>query len=147
MIKGGNTEGVGTKCLMLLAIIIILITMIHHKDGFKGGNSGKVIELDESNFDDTLGKKDIVIFIMFYAPWCPHCTNIMGTLDELAKEVKDEKNVKVVKVDADKHKNISKRENISGFPTLKLYKNGKEIEHYKGQRNVNSMKQFIKNYT
>ena len=145
MIRGGNTESIGIKCLMLLTIIIILITMLHHKDKFMGGNN-KVIELDNNDFEDTLNKENTLVFIMFYAPWCPHCTNLMDTWSGLAKEFGDDNSIAIAKIDTDKNKEIGQKHSIKGYPTLKLYQNGKEAEHYKGPRNVNAMKQFIKKY-
>lgn len=36
---------------------------------------GKVIELDESNFDAAISTFDY-IFVDFYAPWCGHCKRL-----------------------------------------------------------------------
>ena len=141
-----TTDKFSTKCLMLCMILIVLFVMMKNcKDNFSKDKG--FIELDESNFDDTIKDEDMIVFVMFYAPWCPHCTNIMDVMDELSKKLEKDQNIKVSKIDVDKHTKIGKKENIRGFPTLKLYKNGKEIEHYKGQRNVSSMEKFIRHYT
>lgn len=36
---------------------------------------GKVLELDESNFDKAISTFDY-IFVDFYAPWCGHCKHL-----------------------------------------------------------------------
>lgn len=36
---------------------------------------GKVLELDESNFDAVISTFDLV-FVDFYAPWCGHCKRL-----------------------------------------------------------------------
>lgn len=33
---------------------------------------------------------------------------------------------------------------ISGFPTIKLFKNGKPVKDYKGKRTVEDIKKFVK---
>lgn len=38
-------------------------------------NDGKVLELDNSNFDSVIANFDYV-FVDFYAPWCGHCKRL-----------------------------------------------------------------------
>lgn len=40
-----------------------------------GIDSGKVLELDESNFDAAISSFDYIL-VDFYAPWCGHCKRL-----------------------------------------------------------------------
>jgi thiol-disulfide isomerase/thioredoxin len=80
---------------------------------------------------------------LFKAEWCGHCQNFKSTWSQLQKEMKD--HVEFVTYDADNHKNEIKKYNIQGFPTLILHTGSKAVE-YNGQRDINSLKDFIKEY-
>jgi thiol-disulfide isomerase/thioredoxin len=80
---------------------------------------------------------------LFKAEWCGHCVNFKSTWSQLQKEMKD--HVEFVTFDADNHKDEIKKYNIQGFPTLILHSGDKAVE-YNGQRDIDSLKDFIKEY-
>lgn len=47
-------------------------------------------------------------------------------------------------VDCTEHTDIAEEYKISGFPTIKLFKNGQVIGEYEGKRTPEDIKQFIK---
>ena len=53
--------------------------------------------------------------------------------------------IEFVTYDADDHKEIMTKYNIQGFPTLILNAGDKAIE-YNGERDINSLKEFINSY-
>jgi hypothetical protein len=53
--------------------------------------------------------------------------------------------IEFITYDADNHKNEIKKYNIQGFPTLILHAGNKAIE-FNGQRDLDSLKDFIKEY-
>ena len=81
--------------------------------------------------------------VLFKAEWCGHCKNFKSTWDKLQSELKNE--VEFVTYDADQHKEIMTKYNIQGFPTLILNAGNKAIE-YNGDRDINSLKEFINVY-
>jgi protein disulfide-isomerase A1 len=50
--------------------------------------------------------------------------------------------IKIAKLDATVHKNFAEKHGIEGFPTIKLFVNGKPID-YSGERNKDAMTAFI----
>ena len=80
---------------------------------------------------------------LFKAEWCGHCKNFKSTWNKLQTELKN--TIEFVTYDADEHKNIIEKYNIQGFPTLILHAGDKAIE-YNGQRDIASLKEFIKSY-
>ena len=63
-----------------------------------------VIELSESNFDETITNNEIVI-IDFWAPWCGPCKMVAPVVEELAEDY--EGKVKFFKLNTDDNPNIA----------------------------------------
>ena len=86
-------------------------------------------------------------FAMFYAPWCGHCKNAMPEFDKLAENPPN--GVKVMKINCDEESNkeLAKKQNIQGFPTIRYYKNGMDGDHqeYNGERTADGFMSFLNN--
>jgi thioredoxin-like negative regulator of GroEL len=80
---------------------------------------------------------------LFKADWCHHCKNFKSTWEKLQDDMKNK--VNFVSFDADKDKKQMTNFNIQGFPTLVLKQKNKAIE-YVGERDLNSLKEFIDKY-
>jgi len=89
------------------------------------------------------------VLVEFYAPWCGHCKHLIPDYEKLANAYANEKDIVIAKIDADKHKDIGGRYDVSGFPTIKWFgKNNKETpEPYEGAREVASFVTFINGKT
>jgi thioredoxin 1 len=71
------------------------------------------------------------VLVDFWAPWCGPCQMLGPVIEEISGEVKD---VKVVKVNVDEAQEISTKYNISGIPTVILFKDGKIVDTIVGFR-------------
>ncbi|KXT29112.1 thioredoxin [Candidatus Phytoplasma oryzae] len=69
--------------------------------------------------------KEENVLVDFFANWCAPCQRLMPILEKLKKERKD---IKIVKIDIDLNQDLLLDNNIKSFPTLILYKKGKEIK-------------------
>ena len=124
---------------VLFLILLSLITFIICKEEFPLEND--VIVLTESNFDKAIEKYEYLM-VFFYAPWCIRCKNFHPEYVKAAKILRKE-NLYLAKVDATVEKNLDKRYGFTGFPVIKLYIKGKEIEYNKerkGEEVVNWMR-------
>ncbi|CAD6263670.1 unnamed protein product [Miscanthus lutarioriparius] len=106
---------------------------------------GRVIDLDESNFEAALGAIDF-LFVDFYAPWCGHCKRLAPELDEAAPVLAGlSEPIVVAKVNADKYRKLGSKYGVDGFPTLMLFIHGVPIE-YTGSRKADQLiKTFVEN--
>jgi thiol-disulfide isomerase/thioredoxin len=90
------------------------------------------------------GGSDTNTLYLFKADWCPHCVSFKETWNFLQKDMKGK--VNFIAYDADKDKDIIKKYNVEGFPTLMLKTKDKVVE-YVGERNIDGIKQFVKEYS
>lgn len=101
----------------------------------------QVEALTEDNFKSFLSSR--TVFVKFYAPWCGHCQRLAPTWEELADKVKNEE-VTIAKVDCTQHKAVCDANQVRGYPTLKIFRNGEFVEDYKGSRTIEDLQQFVK---
>lgn len=91
--------------------------------------TGKVIEVTESTFDEEVLKSDKTVLIDFYADWCGPCKILSPIVEEVAKENPD---LKVVKIDVDDNGGLSYEYGAYYIPTLVVIKDGKEVNRHTG---------------
>jgi len=103
----------------------------------------KVVDLDLSNFDSVVDRSKHV-FVKFYAPWCGHCKSLAPIWEELGNSFPADSTVVIAKVDADAHRDLGQRFDISGFPTLKYFPMGtKTPTDYESGRDIDSLINFV----
>jgi thiol-disulfide isomerase/thioredoxin len=114
-----------------------------------------VVQLSTENLPEILSSENIVL-VNYYAPWCGHCETLSPILDDVAREIHDlglsvsilstrhfipllmSFQAKVAKLDVtdEQFHPLVKHENITGYPTLLLYKQGLRVSEYQGHRTV-----------
>lgn len=77
---------------------------------------GKVLALDSSGFWQTVASEPT--FVKFYAPWCHHCQKLAPTWIDLAAALAGV--VNVAEVNCDAHGSLCRKQEVEGFPVLKL---------------------------
>ena len=74
-----------------------------------------------TTFNEVINSGQTVL-VDFSAEWCGPCKMMVPILKELKSQVKDD--VKIIKVDIDKQPQIASAYQISGVPTLMIFKDG-----------------------
>ena len=88
-----------------------------------------VLEINSDNFDNEVLAHNGVMVVDFFANWCGPCRKLAPILEEVESELK---NVKFAKINTDENLEMAKKYQVSGLPTLMVFKNGEAVERIVG---------------
>ena len=131
-----------TAALGLVVIIILIATAYYY---IYKTNKNEPFENSSGppNLSPSSGES---IVALFYADWCPHCVKFKPDFKKASKSLNGQmyKNNKLnfVMVDCDKYKDLSKKYDVSGFPTVKIFSNGSSVE-YNGDRSFDGLTSYF----
>ena len=103
-----------------------------------------VIILTTETIDEAI-KTYPKLIIFMYATWCPHCQE-MHPEYEAASQSKEIKNMGVIfaSIDIEFHSETASKFNITGYPTLFYFENGKFKEIFGGNREKNAIIEWFR---
>lgn len=91
-------------------------------------------------------KKEVrPVLVMFYAPWCGFCKTLKPEFSAAATELKPKYVLAAIDVNRPENSIIRKQYNITGFPTLLYYENGRLRHTFDGENNKAGIVAFMKN--
>ncbi|OTF70069.1 disulfide-isomerase A3-like protein, partial [Euroglyphus maynei] len=124
----------------MLTAIFLAITIIHHT------NASDVLDLTQEDFDSAIQQHDTIL-VEFFAPWCGHCKRLAPEYDSAASKLKNnDPPIPLAKVDctADEGKEVCSKYGVSGYPTLKIFKNGEFSSEYNGPRQADGIVKYMR---
>ncbi|XP_022621967.1 protein disulfide-isomerase A4 [Seriola dumerili] len=102
-----------------------------------------VLILTDNNYETFMEGKDTVL-VEFYAPWCGHCKQFAPEYEKIAQTLKEnDPPIPVAKVDATVASELASRFEVSGYPTIKILKNGEAVD-YDGERTPKAIVDRVK---
>ena len=87
-----------------------------------------VVEINIDNFDKEVNNGGITV-VDFFADWCGPCRKMGPILEEVETELT---NVKFAKINTDNNLDVARKYQVSGLPTLMVFKNGEPVERLVG---------------
>ncbi len=90
-----------------------------------------LVDAADATFDAELASP-LPVLVDFWASWCRPCLVMAPALEGLAEDLAGR--LKVVKLNVEQNPATQARFRIHGFPTLLLFRDGKEIERIVGAR-------------
>ncbi|XP_058454947.1 protein disulfide-isomerase A4-like [Malaya genurostris] len=94
--------------------------------------------LSRSKFNATIAVNPLIV-VEFYSPACSHCRTFAPVFLEIAKELATiNPNIKFAKVDGTREAALLTEQNVSSYPTIKLFLNGHPLT-YEGSRDKESI--------
>ena len=88
-----------------------------------------VLEINSENFENEVLAHNGVIVVDFFANWCGPCRKLAPLLEEVESELSQ---VKFAKINTDENLEMAKKYQVSGLPTLMVFKNGEAVERLVG---------------
>jgi thioredoxin 1 len=93
-------------------------------------NMESILELTETDFEQTVLKSKIPVLVDFWSPSCAPCRMLVPVLQELAKE--NDGDAKIAKVNMAQFPQIGARFGIDMLPTLLFFNKGTVVERMIG---------------
>ena len=90
------------------------------------------IHVTDSDFTKEVLEQKGIVLVDFWAPWCGPCLMLGPIIEQVAVEMKDK--VKVVKLNVDENPSVSSQYQITGIPTVIIFKDGQLKEQIVGFR-------------
>lgn len=104
-----------------------------------------VLELTDTNFDQTIKDSSTPVLVDFWAAWCAPCRRIAPIIEELASEYSGK--VTVAKIDIDANQQVPMRHGVQSIPTLMIFQGGELKERLVGahpkQTLVDTINRFL----
>lgn len=89
-----------------------------------------VVQINRDNFESEVLAYNGVTVVDFFANWCGPCRKLSPILEEVEADLTSK--AKFVKIDTDENIEMAKKYQVSGLPTLMIFKNGEAVERLVG---------------
>ncbi len=103
---------------------------VESSSGESESQAGKLIAVNEADFQSQVLEAKEPVLTDFWAPWCGPCRMVEPTLESIAKRYAGK--VKVVRVNVDENQAIAQEYRITAIPTLIIFREGKVVYHALG---------------
>jgi thioredoxin 1 len=100
-----------------------------------------IIELSESSFETEVLRANLPVVVDFYAPWCGPCKMLAPLLEQLAAEFQGR--IKFAKANVDDTPELAATYQITGVPTLALFRGGQQIDALVGLASPKALKSWL----
>ena len=101
-----------------------------------------VLELTDSNFDQTIKGSDTPVLVDFWAAWCAPCRRIAPIVEELAGEYSGR--LAVAKVDIDANQQVTVQHGVQSIPTMILFHQGREVARTSGAMSAPQIVRWVR---
>lgn len=107
-----------------------------------------VLDLVDSDFSTRVAETETTL-VMFYAPWCGHCKRLKPEYARAAELLREsDPPIALAKVDCTEGgKETCNKFSVSGYPTLKIFKNGEVSQDYNGPREAVGIVKYMQAQT
>jgi thioredoxin 2 len=95
----------------------------------------------ESVFDALIARSAFPVVVDFWAPWCGPCRMMGPELEKVAEGMKGQ--WLVTKVDTEVVPDLAAKFQISGIPTIMVFKGGRIVGRQSGAMPASKIQQFV----
>ena len=87
-------------------------------------------EINVDTFEEVVLNSENLAVVDFFADWCGPCRKLSPILEEVESELNEK--VKFTKINTDDNIESAKKYQVSGLPTLLVFRNGQVVERMVG---------------
>lgn len=98
-------------------------------------------QTQKTSFSDLIKNAETPVLVDFWAPWCGPCKMMAPALKGVAQTHQGK--LKVLKINVDENPQIAQHYQISGIPTLILFKDGKIVNRQSGAMSEPQLNQWL----
>jgi len=108
--------------------------------------SPHIVDVTQESFErDVLERsRQVPVLVDFWADWCGPCKILTPVLAQLVQAYAGK--FVLAKVDTEAEQELAARHGIRSIPTLKLYKNGAQVEELQGALPESALRQLLDRY-
>lgn len=129
-------------CLARALLWSLLWSLLPAEDGLEFPEEEGVLVLTEKNFEVAI-KSHPYILVQFFAPWCGHCKQFAPEYAGAARQLKQTNQpIRLAKVDATAELKLAEEYGVRGYPTIRLFIDGRDQE-YTGGRTEQSIVTWV----
>lgn len=92
--------------------------------------SEATLELTDASFEADVEQSELPVLVDFWAPWCAPCRMLTPTIEAIAEEYDGK--VRVAKMNTQDNQGVATRLQVSGLPTMILFKGGQQVDRKMG---------------
>ena len=99
-----------------------------------------------SDVEATLKNHRLVLLDIF-ATWCGPCQLLLPIIDRVDQHFAKDDNVAIVKMNGDENESYLTSNGVNTYPTVILYKDGKEVDRFIGFKDQDFIVNFVKKHS
>ena len=129
------------QTLILLATSSLILAKVPDIERSEG-----IYVLTTDNYDRAVSELETLL-VYFYAPWCGHCRALGPEFVKAGQTLREKDSpIKLGKVDGTEETELMDKHQVTGYPTLKLYRRG-EVVPYTGGRMAPEIVEWLEKKT
>ena len=105
---------------------------------------GEIPSITDQTFEAEVIKATVPVLVDFWAPWCGPCKMLAPVIEKIAVQYAEK--MKFVKLNTDENPTTAGSFQISGIPSLLLFKSGQVVDRKIGYIPEKDLSSFLSKY-
>jgi thiol-disulfide isomerase/thioredoxin len=136
------------KNYIIIGIVILILLLCSSSIMIYSQNYSETFICKNNSEEEYINNNNQIIeIVLYYADWCGYSKMFLPIWEKFEEYGKKNfPDLKITRIKCENEKlNYCMQKGIKGYPTVKIYKNDKEIE-FTEQRNLDSLINFVKQH-